>query len=84
MTGLQGGDQLSAPVPRLNAHSVAYALAAALAITLAVLVLVLATSGGDTDATEPVLVAPSSSGPLPPSAAERGYHPDLNGPGLRP
>jgi hypothetical protein len=83
MTGLQGGDQLSAPVPRLNAHSVAYALAAALAITLAVLVLVLATSGGDTDATEPVRVAPSS-GPLPPSAAERAQPPGLNGPGMRP
>jgi hypothetical protein len=83
MTGLQGGDQLSAAVPRLNAHSVAYALAAALAITLAVLVLVLATSGGGSATTDPVRVAPSSA-PLPPSAAERGDHPGLNGPGMRP
>ena len=63
MTDLRGGDHhLPASVLRLNAHSVAYALAAALAITLAVLVIVLAT----TDATEPVTVAPSSSGPVPP------------------
>jgi hypothetical protein len=85
MTGLRGGDHhLPASVLRLNAHSVAYALAAALAITLAVLVIVLATTGGDTDATEPVTVAPSSSGTLPPSAAERHQSPDLNHPGMRP
>jgi hypothetical protein len=85
MTGLGGGDHHSpAAVLRLNAHSVAYALAAALAITLAVLVIVLSTTGGDTDATEPIHVAPSSSGPLPPSAAERHQQPGLSGPGLRP
>jgi hypothetical protein len=83
MTVLRGGDHHPpAAVLRLTAHSVAYALAAALAITLAVLVL--STAGGDTDATEPVLVAPSSSGPLPPSAAERAQPPGLNGPGMRP
>lgn len=87
MTGHRGGDHhLPASVLRLNAHSVAYALAAALAITLAVLVIVLATTGGSTDATEPVTVAPSpsSSGPVPPSAAERAQPPGLSGPGMRP
>ena len=85
MTVLRGDDHhLPASVLRLNAHSVAYALAAALAITLTVLVIVLATTSGDTDATEPVLVAPSSSGTLPPSAAERAQPPGLNGPGTRP
>ena len=85
MTGHRGGDHhLPASVLRLNAHSVAYALAAALAITLAVLVFVLATTGGSTDATEPVTVAPSSSGPLPPSAAERAQPPGASGPGMRP
>jgi hypothetical protein len=85
MTVLRGGDHhLPAAVLRLNAHSVAYALAAALAITLAVLVIVLSNTSGDTNATEPVHVAPSSSGPLPPSAAERVQPPGLNGPGMRP
>ena len=85
MTGLKGGDHhLPASVLRLNAHSVAYALAAVLAITLAVLVIVLATTGGSTDATEPVTVAPSSSGPVPPSAAERAQPPGASGPGMRP
>lgn len=86
MTGLRGGDHhLPASVHRLNAHSVAYALAAALAITLAVLVIVLATAGGSTDTTEPVTVAPSSSsGTIPPSAAERAQPPGLGGPGARP
>jgi hypothetical protein len=60
-----------------------YALAAALAIALAVLVLVLATSGESSGGTEPVRVAPSS-GPIPPSAAERGLHDGLKGPGMRP
>ena len=81
MTGLKGGDHyLPASVLRLNAHSVAYALAAALAVTLAVLVIVLAT----TDTAEPVTVAPSSSGPVPPSAAERAQPPGSSGPGMRP
>ena len=81
MTDLRGGDHhLPASVLRLNAHSVAYALAAALAITLAVLVIVLAT----TNATEPFTVAPSSSGPVPPSAAERAQPPGASGPGMRP
>jgi hypothetical protein len=86
MTDLRGGGHhLPASVLRLNAHSVAYALAAALAITLAVLVFVLATTGGSTDATEPVTVAPSSpSGPIPPSAAERAQPPGSSGPGMRP
>ena len=81
MTDLRGGGHhLQASVLRLNAHSVAYALAAALAITLAVLVIVLAT----TDATEPVTVAPSSSSPVPPSAAERGTPDGMGAPGMRP
>jgi len=85
MTGLRGGDHhLPASALRLNAHAVAYALAAALAITLAVLVIVLATTGGDTDATEPVRVAPSSSGTIPPSAAERGTPDGMAAPGMRP
>jgi hypothetical protein len=86
MTGLRGGDHhLPASVLRLHAHSVAYALAAALTITLAVLVIVLATTGGGTDASEPVQVAPStSSGTVPPSAAERAQPPGLRGPGMRP
>ena len=85
MTDLRGGGHhLQTSVLRLNAHSVAYALAAALAITLAVLVFVLATTGGSTDATEPVTVAPSSSGPVPPSAAERAQPPGARGPGMRP
>jgi hypothetical protein len=85
MTGLRGGDHhLPASVLRLHAHAVAYALAAALTITLAVLVIVLATTGSGTGATEPVQVAPSSSGTLPPSAAERAQPPQMNHPGMRP
>lgn len=83
MSGLRGGSHPSAQVSRLNAHSVVYALASALAVTLAVLVIVLATSGGGSEGTEPVRVAPSAA-PLPPSAAERQQQPGLNGPGLRP
>jgi hypothetical protein len=83
MTGLRGGEH-HLPASVLRLHAVAYALAAALAITLAVLVIVLATSGGGTAATEPVQVAPSSSGTLPPSAAERAQPPEMNHPGMRP
>ena len=83
MTGLRGGDH-HLPASVLRLHTIAYALAAALAITLAVLVIVLATTGGDTDATEPVTVAPSSSGTIPPSAAERGTPDGRAAPGTRP
>jgi hypothetical protein len=81
MTTLRSGaEQLPAPGIRLGLRSVIIALAAALAITLTALVLVLATSGGGT---EPIRVAPTS-GPIPPSAAERDQAPGLNGPGMRP
>jgi hypothetical protein len=81
MTTLRSGaEHLPAPGIGLGARSVAIALAAALAITLTALVLVLATSGGGT---EPVRVVPTS-GPTPPSAAERDQPPGLNGPGMRP
>jgi hypothetical protein len=81
MTTLRGGTR-PAPVTgiRLSARSVTIALAAALAITLTALVIVLATSGGGA---EPVRVAPTS-GPIPPSPAERDQPPGLNGPGFRP
>jgi hypothetical protein len=75
-----GAHHLPAPGIRLGARSVTIALAAALAITLTALVIVLATSGGGT---EPVRVAPTS-GPIPPSPAERDQPPGLNGPGMRP
>jgi hypothetical protein len=84
MTGLRGGTpHHPAQTLRLHAHAVTYALAAALAITLAVLAVVLATSGGSSPAADPVRVAPSS-GPIPPSAAERHQQPGLDGPGMRP
>jgi hypothetical protein len=81
MTALRGSAH-EIPPPRLQvtARAVAIALAAALAVTLAALVLVLATSSSGT---EPVRVAPTS-GPTPPSAAERDQPPGLNGPGMRP
>jgi hypothetical protein len=80
MTTLRSGAPVPAPRIRLGARSVTIALAVALAITLTALVIVLATSGGGT---EPVRVAPTS-GPIPPSPAERDQPPGLNGPGLRP
>jgi hypothetical protein len=82
MTVFRGGAH-ELPVPRttVDARSVAIALAAALAVTLAVLAIVLSTSGGGTDQ---VRVAPSSSGPIPPSPAERHQQPGLSGPGMRP
>jgi hypothetical protein len=83
MTGLRGSQHPPAQALSLSAHTVVYALAAALAITLAVLVLVLAASGDDSGGAEPITVAPSS-GPLPPSAAERNVPPGINAPGMRP
>ena len=84
MTGLRGGTpQHPAQTLRAHAHAVTYALAAALAITLAVLAVVLATSGGGSPAAEPVRVAPSS-GPIPPSPAERHQPSGLAAPGMRP
>lgn len=80
MTTLRGGE-LPAPRIRLGARSVTLALAVALAITLTALVIVLAMSSGGS--AEPVRVAPTS-GPIPPSAAERNQPPGLNGPGMRP
>jgi hypothetical protein len=81
MTALRSGaGEIPAPRIRVDARAVAIVLAAALAVTLAALVLVLATSSGGT---EPVRVAPTS-GPIPPSAAERDQPPGLNGPGMRP
>ena len=62
------GGAFPAPGLRLGARSVTIALAAALAITLTA---------------EPIRVAPTS-GPIPPSAAERDVPPGLNGPGMRP
>jgi hypothetical protein len=80
MTTLRRGtDHLPAPRVRFDARAVSIALAAALAITLTALVIVLVTSSGGT---EPIRVAPTS-GPIPPSAAERHQPPDLNGPGMR-
>jgi hypothetical protein len=79
MTTSRGG-ALPAPGLRLGARSVAIALAAALAITLTALVIVLATSSGGS---EPIRVAPTS-GPIPPSQAERDQPLGLNGPGMRP
>lgn len=81
MTTLRGSaHHLPAPRVRFDARSVVIALAAALAITLTALVIVLATSSGGS---EPVQVAPTS-GPTPPSAADRHQQPGLNGPGMRP
>ena len=81
MTALRtGAEQLPASGIRLGARSVTIALAAALAITLTALVIVLATSSGSA---EPVRVAPTS-GPIPPSPAERDQPLGLNGPGMRP
>jgi hypothetical protein len=82
MTTLRSAaEELRTPRIHVDARAVAIALAAALAVTLTALVLVLATSGGGT---EPVRVAPTSSGPVPPSAVERDQPAGLNGPGMRP
>lgn len=81
MTTLRGGaHEIAPPGIRLGARSVTIALAAALVIALTALVLVLATSGGGS---EPVRVAPTS-GPIPPSPAERDQPAGLNGPGMWP
>lgn len=81
MTALRGGaEHLSTPRIQIDARAVAVALAAALAVALTALVIVLASSSGGS---EPVRVAPTS-GPVPPSAAEREQPPGLNGPGMRP
>jgi hypothetical protein len=81
MTTSRGGaHRLPAPGIPLGARSVTIALAAALAITLTALVIVLATSGGGP---EPIRVAPTS-GPIPPSPAERDQPLGVNGPGMRP
>jgi hypothetical protein len=80
MTTLRdGADHLPTSGISVDRLAVGIALAAAVAVAVTVLVIVLATSGG----TEPVRVAPSS-GPLPPSPAERDQPPGLNGPGMRP
>jgi hypothetical protein len=81
MTTLRSSAEHLAPRIAVDARAVAIALAAALAVTLTALVLVLATSSSG--GTEPVRVAPTS-GPLPPSPAERDQPAGLNGPGLRP
>ena len=81
MTALRGGaQQVPAPRMQVNPHTVTIALAAALAVALTALVIVLATSGGGSD---PIRIAPTS-GPIPPSAAERHQQPGLDGPGMRP
>jgi hypothetical protein len=81
MTVLPGGaERLSTPRIQIDARAVAVALAAALAVALTALVIVLASSSGGT---EPVRVVPTS-GPVPPSPAEREQPPGLNGPGMRP
>jgi hypothetical protein len=81
MTTLRSGaEQIPAPRSKIDARAVAIALAAALAVALTALVIVLATTSGGT---EPVRVAPTS-GPTPPSAAERDQPAGLNGPGMRP
>ena len=81
MTTLRRGAQhMPAPHVRFDARTLSVALAAALAITLTALIIVIATTSGGT---EPVQVAPTS-GPTPPSAAERHQEPGLNGPGTRP
>jgi hypothetical protein len=81
MTTSRGGaHHLPAPGVPHGARAVTIALAAALAIALTALVIVLATSGGGP---EPIRVAPTS-GPVPPSPAERDHPPGLNGPGPRP
>jgi hypothetical protein len=80
MTTLRRGAQhLPTPHAPLDARTVSIALAAALAIALTALVIVLATSSGGS---EPVQVAPTS-GPTPPSAAERHQPPGLSGPGMQ-
>jgi hypothetical protein len=80
MTTLRRGAQhLPTPHARFDARTVSIALAAALAIALTALVIVLGTSSGGT---EPIRVAPTS-GPIPPSAAERHQPPGLNGPGMQ-
>lgn len=81
MTSLRGGaHRLPSPRMHVHARAVAIALATALAVALTALAIVLATSSGGT---EPVRVAPTS-GPIPPSSAERDQPPGLNGPGMRP
>ena len=83
MTTLRSGaGQVPAPRIQVSARALAIALAAALAVALTALVLVLATSSGG-GSTEPVRVAPTS-GPIPPSPAERHQKPGLDGPGMRP
>jgi hypothetical protein len=81
MTTLRSSAEHLAPRLQIDARAVAIALAAALAVTLTALVLVLATSSGGS---ESVRVAPTSSGPIPPSAAERDQPAGLNGPGMQP
>jgi hypothetical protein len=81
MTTLRrGAEHLPAPHARFDARTVSIALAAALAITLTALIIVIGTSRSGT---EPIRVAPTSSGPIPPSAAERHQPPGLNGPGMQ-
>jgi hypothetical protein len=82
MTNLRSdANELRTPRFHVDARAVAIALAAALTVALTALVIVLATSN---DAgTEPVRVAPTS-GPIPPSPAERDQPRGLDGPGLRP
>jgi hypothetical protein len=83
MTTLRSGaEELRTPRIHVDARTVAIALAAALAVALTALVIVLATSSSG--GAEPVRVAPTSSGPIPPSAAERDQPAGLNGPGARP
>jgi hypothetical protein len=80
MTAVRGGaERLSARRIHVDARAMAITLAAALAIALTALVIVLATSTGGA---EPVRVAPTS-GPVPPSPAERDQPPGLRGPGMR-
>jgi hypothetical protein len=81
MTTLRSGArQVPAPRIQVSPRALAIGLAAALAVTLTALVIVLASSSGGS---EPVRVAPTS-GPIPPSAAERHQQPGLDGPGMRP
>jgi hypothetical protein len=80
MTVLRGSADHVVPRFHLEARAVAIALAAALAVALTALVLVLATSSGGS---ESVRVAPTS-GPIPPSPAEREVAPGVNAPGMRP
>jgi hypothetical protein len=80
MTALRSGAEVRAPFIQVHARAVVLALATVLAVTLAALVIAVASSGGGA---EPVRVAPTS-GPIPPSPAERNQPPGLNGPGMRP